>query len=577
MVKRGMRKSSSFEVHPDHLVRDPLHLKKLLLTTKNQTKVLQLAQGHLQGLDQNQDLVVPEVDDLDQALPVARSQEVSDLVLGRLVLVAGLEVDLDRLLRAPLQQLMVVQKQNLDRARPLVQDLPGVDLGLGHRLEAVLDQVPVAGVDLAQEQALGGPLRLVKKKKPPSVAGSPKSIASGSPKSKASGSPKSAASGSPKSKTSGSPKSGRGSGSEEEEKGEEEGAATETVAELFGDDSDAERGEQEEGEGEPQEEEEPQPPPESVISADIPLISLKKHLGDDFHFVRFPNFLSVETRPFDEATFEDELDEEEQLDEEGRQRSGLTHHFFTKMKSSLCKQLKLKVENTIRWRHAFDDEGNAIKESNARLVKWSDGSRSLVLGDEYFDVYVSRLHEQNHLYIRQGIGLLGQHIFKTKMIFRPFSTDSFTHRKMTLSLADRSNKAAKVKVLSTVGADPEANRLEKVKKEEERLRASLRRETKQRRMRERASNRGLSSNFLEPDEDSDEEGVSISALKKKYKKGVREGTSAGRDSDASESGSDIERGTKKKGADRGRKFIADSDEESENDNASPGQDDDESE
>ncbi|CAG0911259.1 unnamed protein product, partial [Cyprideis torosa] len=79
------------------------------------------------------------------------------------------------------------------------------------------------------------------------------------------------------------------------------GAATETVAELFGDDSDAERGEQEEGEGEPQEEEEPQPPPESVISADIPLISLKKHLGDDFHFVRFPNFLSVETRPFDEA------------------------------------------------------------------------------------------------------------------------------------------------------------------------------------------------------------------------------------------------------------------------------------
>lgn len=33
-----------------------------------------------------------------------------------------------------------------------------------------------------------------------------------------------------------------------------------------------------------------------------------------------PNFLSVETRPFDTETYEDEIDEEETLDEEGRAR-----------------------------------------------------------------------------------------------------------------------------------------------------------------------------------------------------------------------------------------------------------------
>lgn len=63
------------------------------------------------------------------------------------------------------------------------------------------------------------------------------------------------------------------------------------------------------------------------------------------------------------------MEEEETMDEEGRAR------------------LKLKVENTIRWRTTFDDKGNAIKESNARMVRWSDGSLTLHLGSEIFDVF----------------------------------------------------------------------------------------------------------------------------------------------------------------------------------------------
>jgi len=49
------------------------------------------------------------------------------------------------------------------------------------------------------------------------------------------------------------------------------------------------------------------------------------------------------------------------------------------------------------------------------------------------------------------------------LCFRPHSTDSFTHRKMTLSLADRSNKAQKVKVLPIAGKDPDAQRTEMIK------------------------------------------------------------------------------------------------------------------
>ncbi len=85
--------------------------------------------------------------------------------------------------------------------------------------------------------------------------------------------------------------------------------------------------------------------------------------------MKLPNFLSVETRPFDPTTYEDEIDDEETLDEEGRAR------------------LKLKVENTIRWREKFNEKGVFVKESNARFVRWSDGSLSLHLGEEIFNVY----------------------------------------------------------------------------------------------------------------------------------------------------------------------------------------------
>lgn len=39
-----------------------------------------------------------------------------------------------------------------------------------------------------------------------------------------------------------------------------------------------------------------------------------------------------------------------------------------------------------RWRWAADEAGNSVRESNARFVRWSDGSLQLLLGDEVLDV-----------------------------------------------------------------------------------------------------------------------------------------------------------------------------------------------
>ncbi|XP_015280966.1 PREDICTED: RNA polymerase-associated protein LEO1 [Gekko japonicus] len=252
---------------------------------------------------------------------------------------------------------------------------------------------------------------------------------------------------------------------------------------------------------------EEEPIPETRIEVEIPKVNTD--LGNDLYFVKLPNFLSVEPRPFDPQYYEDEFEDEEMLDEEGRTR------------------LKLKVENTIRWRTRRDDEGTEIRESNTRIVKWSDGSMSLHLGNEVFDVYKAPLQgDHNHLFIRQGTGLQGQAVFKTKLTFRPHSTDSATHRKMTLSLADRCSKTQKIRILPMAGRDPESQRTEMIKKEEERLRASIRRESQQRRMREKQHQRGLSASYLEPDrydeEDDGEEAISLAAIKNRYKGGIRE-------------------------------------------------------
>lgn len=46
---------------------------------------------------------------------------------------------------------------------------------------------------------------------------------------------------------------------------------------------------------------------------------------------------------------------------------------------------------------------------------------------------------------------------------RPHSTDSATHRKMTLSLADRCSKTQKIRILPMAGRDPECQRTEMIK------------------------------------------------------------------------------------------------------------------
>ena len=54
--------------------------------------------------------------------------------------------------------------------------------------------------------------------------------------------------------------------------------------------------------------------------------------------MKMPNFLSIERKPFDPALYEDEMEEDEVLDEEGRARMKLkvTGIFSSKINECIC-------------------------------------------------------------------------------------------------------------------------------------------------------------------------------------------------------------------------------------------------
>lgn len=245
-----------------------------------------------------------------------------------------------------------------------------------------------------------------------------------------------------------------------------------------------------------QEQEQEQQPIEQTHETEQPVAN--PQLGKDLHYVKLPNFLSISTHEYDPLYYEDEIDDDEDRDYEGRAK------------------LKLRVENTIRWRKSKEEDGPEY-ESNSRFVQWSDGTMSLFLGSEMFDLNVKSTGESSQLFVRlgQAAGLQSQALLKTKLSIRPNSTESSTHRKLTLSLADRSQKTQKIRMLNNPGQDPEARLNELSKNEDEKIRATMRRETKQRRIQERSQAGGPSAAYLEDYDEEEEDGsISISAIKR---------------------------------------------------------------
>ena len=141
---------------------------------------------------------------------------------------------------------------------------------------------------------------------------------------------------------------------------------------------------------------------------------------------------------------------------------------------------------------------------------------TLHLGSEIYEINEQEVKEYNQLFLHMRSGLHGNALFKKRFAFRPISTDSLTHKKMTITMAEKTNKSQKVQLLADPGFDPEAGRANLVRREEEKLRANIRREQQQRKQKERQYRSGLSYGFLEDRDEDDDDPESLAAIKKQY-------------------------------------------------------------
>ena len=159
--------------------------------------------------------------------------------------------------------------------------------------------------------------------------------------------------------------------------------------------------------------------------------------------------MHIDPKPFDAANYEDKFENRQDANPDA-----LAHDF------------KSYVENTVRWRYGRTAAGGVDfqrKDSNARFVRWSDGSTSLLIGMELFDVAVKHDDPSFTQYI--AVQHPEEDVFQikadvtSKMDFRPISTKTETHRILTKSIASRYQKSVKTKFMITT-QDPEKEKQE---------------------------------------------------------------------------------------------------------------------
>eukprot|EP00325_Prymnesiales_sp_UTEX-LB-985_P006940 CAMPEP_0174710072 /NCGR_PEP_ID=MMETSP1094-20130205/11813_1 /TAXON_ID=156173 /ORGANISM="Chrysochromulina brevifilum, Strain UTEX LB 985" /LENGTH=386 /DNA_ID=CAMNT_0015908813 /DNA_START=138 /DNA_END=1298 /DNA_ORIENTATION=- len=208
------------------------------------------------------------------------------------------------------------------------------------------------------------------------------------------------------------------------------------------------------------------------------------------YMVKLPNILQFQPRPFDPETYEDEDAAE---DEDG----------------------KARAENVVRWRETASGE----RQSNARLVTWSDGSMTLHVGDEVLTAQqVPIPGGTTHLYTRHArAGLECHGILKQKMSLAPASLHSKTHQELSEKIARVHRKETRMQVVGAPMKDPAAQQAEREKMYDEKKKQSERQAKRRERNDEMAANFSLTADYLDMDDDDGDLEGNLGAIRKQFK------------------------------------------------------------
>ncbi|RKP09728.1 Leo1-like protein-domain-containing protein [Thamnocephalis sphaerospora] len=228
------------------------------------------------------------------------------------------------------------------------------------------------------------------------------------------------------------------------------------------------------------------------------------------YLARLPKHYQIDAQPFDPATYEAETlvpalkrerDDGDDRDVEESPRRGHVDEVETARRA---RQLRLRVQGTLRWRRQQTANGDIKLQSNARLIRWSDGTQSLYANGELFDVTRQPMRDEHHYAVthhpRQGV-LRVQRRLGAHLAFRSTSAVGLS----TLMDVEAMERKKQTQVITTV-EDPEQRQRQLAKLENERLRherkiASYSQARSARRSAYNASRSALTVEDLEADED----------------------------------------------------------------------------
>ncbi|KAI7740293.1 hypothetical protein M8C21_020829 [Ambrosia artemisiifolia] len=222
----------------------------------------------------------------------------------------------------------------------------------------------------------------------------------------------------------------------------------------------------------------------------IPLRPPPSH-PEKMNMIKVSNIMGIDPKPFDPKTYVEE-------------------DAFVADESGHSKRIRLE-NNIVRYRAVRNPDGTTSYESNARFVRWSDGSLQLQIGNEVLDISVQDAqHDQAHLFLRHEKGILqSQGRVLKKMRFMPSSLTSNSHRLLTALVDSRHKKVYRVKKTVT-DIDPEREKEQKEKAESQTIRANELLSKKKEKVNRKYTQtvrreRQLSPGFLEDALDEDDE------------------------------------------------------------------------
>jgi RNA polymerase-associated protein LEO1 len=233
------------------------------------------------------------------------------------------------------------------------------------------------------------------------------------------------------------------------------------------------------------------------------------------HMTKLPNLVAIQPAAFEEGLHVEHEEEE---------------------------QYKGYVQNMIRWRYKRtaqgelerDEKGQLIRESNSRIVQWSDGSFTLHIGKEVFDVHTTDSSTggfaglNGYVYLSQkatfsnegtdeetagGTVLECMAPVSSRFVPKPSSLQSEAHKSLTVAVRQRTIKKARIAEHVTF-EDPEKAKATRIRNKEDLEKATARKSLGSRSGGSRYRRPDMSRGYLEEDEDGDYDTTNIRALKK---------------------------------------------------------------